>query len=436
MSSSTHNTTAADDSSVEAIHYILTRESILRVCRDTFGMEVIPEQAHEGRCPQCLLSMRADESYCPDGCFRLGHSSAPECINLAEMSMPPVMYNLTPAHSSTGRSRAYHCATCNELLCGYQCPGNVAPYLMRPNFHPPHMSSPDVVRCHLCAGPYSYGNCECATGMTYSSHEFANTRAATQRALPIAIFNDYLTEIEAHHSIILNREGTFAFVSPLSNHYSGVRIEVTFHSTTRSRVIFTYDRDGFVSSAQVKHAIIRYLLTLRNALVIAISGGFLIYHSFPMRAEFTREPSRNRRNLAPPLELLRTRRNRRRPVRLNSEVGNNNQRSGETRSSSSQILPIFNFIGSDVNDRFLSSLNACDATHQRVPQPTNEQLVNASVCAICHETMLTGSDVIRLSCGHIFHYISCLRVWLYQQQKCPLCRQQVRLEDLCGGEIS
>ncbi len=39
-------------------------------------------------------------------------------------------------------------------------------------------------------------------------------------------------------------------------------------------------------------------------------------------------------------------------------------------------------------------------------------------CLVCREPMTTGKKLV---CGHLFH-TDCLRMWLQQQQACPLCR--------------
>jgi E3 ubiquitin-protein ligase RNF139 len=72
-----------------------------------------------------------------------------------------------------------------------------------------------------------------------------------------------------------------------------------------------------------------------------------------------------------------------------------------------------------------------------LPEATSEQLqLNADVCAICYQDMLTAKLT---RCNHFFHGI-CLRKWLYVQDTCPLChtpladqeRQQLQLRQQPG----
>lgn len=428
---------SADES---ANHYILTRASILQTCRDTFGMEVIPEQVHEGRCPQCSIPMRTDEIYCPEGCFRLGHAAN---VNSITVSAPPLMYNLTPSNTISRRSRSYHCATCNRRLCGYQCPSNTTPYRSRPNFHSPLTSSPDIVRCNQCTTPYHYGNCTMVHEIPTTNEieiEDSYDTITSQRvhALPILALplDYYCTETYANQNILQNEDHDdmhgFGYISPLSDHYTGVRIEVVLNSTTRSRVLFSYDRNARIPSASVKHSIIRYLLTLRNALVLAITGGFVIYHSLPLRIAYTREPALNRQTMERPLELRRSRNTGRIMIGVRTSNTNDNENLA-LRQNRPVEIPRFNFIPANDNPTFESAINNEVESLQPRTRPTNEQLFEASPCAICREELHEGEDVVRLpGCGHIFHYVGCLRLWLAQQRQCPICRQRIYMEDLCN----
>ncbi|XP_018082865.1 RING finger protein 145 isoform X1 [Xenopus laevis] len=57
-----------------------------------------------------------------------------------------------------------------------------------------------------------------------------------------------------------------------------------------------------------------------------------------------------------------------------------------------------------------------------MPRATKEQLMaHNDVCPICFQDM---SDAIITPCSHIFHG-ECLRKWLYIQDTCPICHQQV-----------
>ncbi len=56
-----------------------------------------------------------------------------------------------------------------------------------------------------------------------------------------------------------------------------------------------------------------------------------------------------------------------------------------------------------------------------LPAPNEEQLAaHNDVCAICYQAMTTSCNVRITSCRHLYHG-SCLRKWLYVQEKCPMC---------------
>lgn len=45
-------------------------------------------------------------------------------------------------------------------------------------------------------------------------------------------------------------------------------------------------------------------------------------------------------------------------------------------------------------------------------------------CGICLETFLEGDKLIRLPCGHRFHYV-CLNPWVRRCGDCPFCRRGI-----------
>lgn len=57
-----------------------------------------------------------------------------------------------------------------------------------------------------------------------------------------------------------------------------------------------------------------------------------------------------------------------------------------------------------------------------LPTATEQQLAEHNdVCAICYQAMSSSSSTVRVTfCRHLFHG-SCLRKWLYVQEKCPMC---------------
>ena len=69
-------------------------------------------------------------------------------------------------------------------------------------------------------------------------------------------------------------------------------------------------------------------------------------------------------------------------------------------------------------------LNRRDAVRKlnHLSDATQEQLNDLEdVCAICFDPM-SSAKITR--CGHYFH-ASCLRKWLYIQSSCPLCHQDI-----------
>ena len=58
-----------------------------------------------------------------------------------------------------------------------------------------------------------------------------------------------------------------------------------------------------------------------------------------------------------------------------------------------------------------------------LPSANPDQLKSNShdVCAICYMQMKTASV---MPCGHLFH-ASCLKKWLYVQDRCPLCSSKI-----------
>ncbi|KAJ8598672.1 hypothetical protein CTAYLR_003087 [Chrysophaeum taylorii] len=67
---------------------------------------------------------------------------------------------------------------------------------------------------------------------------------------------------------------------------------------------------------------------------------------------------------------------------------------------------------------------------ERFADATPEDLERDRVCIICRETMDAGK---KLPCGHVFH-LSCLRLWLQQQQSCPTCRADIPIDHHVGRQ--
>ena len=51
----------------------------------------------------------------------------------------------------------------------------------------------------------------------------------------------------------------------------------------------------------------------------------------------------------------------------------------------------------------------------------NEVVGDSESCGICKSEYHKDDKVLKLDCGHIFHYI-CVRSYLFSQEKCPYCR--------------
>ncbi len=62
-----------------------------------------------------------------------------------------------------------------------------------------------------------------------------------------------------------------------------------------------------------------------------------------------------------------------------------------------------------------------------LPSASEEQLAaHNDVCAICYQSMTITGSVRVTRCRHLFHG-SCLRKWLYVQEKCPMCSSPITL---------
>lgn len=60
-----------------------------------------------------------------------------------------------------------------------------------------------------------------------------------------------------------------------------------------------------------------------------------------------------------------------------------------------------------------------------LPAASEEQLMaHNDVCAICYQAMTFSCSVRITPCRHLFHG-SCLRKWLYVQEKCPMCSSPI-----------
>jgi hypothetical protein len=53
----------------------------------------------------------------------------------------------------------------------------------------------------------------------------------------------------------------------------------------------------------------------------------------------------------------------------------------------------------------------------------NVAMANATVCAICQETVASATRLT--NCGHCFH-AACVNEWFTQNPRCPVCRNDIR----------
>lgn len=164
--------------------------------------------------------------------------------------------------------------------------------------------------------------------------------------------------------------------------------EETLYSSTKRKVIFAFRED--CPYYRVKKAILRYLLTLNDCLVIAISGGFIIYNSYPLHPVLTYDRPR-RTNVTPPANNL-----------------------------SSQMRP-------PIRPVLLSTrgLNPSELAELFRIRPTEREILEVNDCAICLALMIFADDnCVKLICNHIFHR-RCIRDWLHSRPTCPLCRMNM-----------
>ncbi|XP_038687460.1 uncharacterized RING finger protein P32A8.03c-like [Tripterygium wilfordii] len=58
----------------------------------------------------------------------------------------------------------------------------------------------------------------------------------------------------------------------------------------------------------------------------------------------------------------------------------------------------------------------------RIPFDPTGMYIDSSECPICLGSFVVGEDVVRLSCGHIFHH-ECVERWQRRSGTCPVCRR-------------
>ncbi|CAD8164549.1 unnamed protein product [Paramecium pentaurelia] len=64
---------------------------------------------------------------------------------------------------------------------------------------------------------------------------------------------------------------------------------------------------------------------------------------------------------------------------------------------------------------------------KEIPKKTKEANDNVEeICTICYDQILTGNVYRQLSCNHIYHS-KCIKAWLLNHKKCPVCNIEVIL---------
>ena len=85
------------------------------------------------------------------------------------------------------------------------------------------------------------------------------------------------------------------------------------------------------------------------------------------------------------------------------------------------------------NDPVSLSTSQIEELKQKVEstiQPEEETLAKfaENPCSICLDHLVEGNCYITLKCKHFFH-TKCLEVWLAQKSLCPLCKEEVKVEE-------
>ena len=66
-----------------------------------------------------------------------------------------------------------------------------------------------------------------------------------------------------------------------------------------------------------------------------------------------------------------------------------------------------------------------DEEFDKIEEIKYEDIDDQNKCNICLDTFEESSKILKLKCGHIFHY-DCIKNWLQNHNnKCPVCREEI-----------
>ena len=98
------------------------------------------------------------------------------------------------------------------------------------------------------------------------------------------------------------------------------------------------------------------------------------------------------------------------------------------------ILSIIADINTDVIGeilQFLSGEKLSKFIKEKLINATHEDLEKHNTCIICREQMYVGDSKV-LKCSHCFH-AECLEKWVYKSNKCPICFEEIEINDKNGN---
>lgn len=209
----------------------LTRAEIRQLAFNSAGMELIPEMIDPQMrtCLQCTLYVPQENvSFCPEGCFRLGHTDETLRWAQANPHHPDAIQPLPRALLISGRDRANFCFTCEQQLEGNRCPRNREYHHERESFH---LAEPQIILCAHCFTPYAHGQCSTGRDTCYDpsiprpppSIE-DDTRHFTGRMMSESAANRYIWD---HRDVVIDQRRLPTYLSRLaSRHYAHDEIRI------------------------------------------------------------------------------------------------------------------------------------------------------------------------------------------------------------------
>lgn len=155
------------------------------------------------------------------------------------------------------------------------------------------------------------------------------------------------------------------------------------------------------------------MLTIRDpCLMVAICGGFVIYHVNPIREVTTRVPPR-------------------RAVVTPSAARNDVTFTISAAPPDAPPIPELWYENQRIIAPFIEGedepgLNANELAGIIHSRPSTSELQNANQCTICLDGFDDIEIVSKMDCSHIFHH-SCIVNWLKRKPTCPICRFRFRI---------